>query len=370
MKTYPLASITLEQAEEKQFRMVEEIMRHFTGEESLSLGDLGCVQGTNKPRYAQKAEEVIASFFHAQACQLVTGAGTGAIRWGLTAMMEPGSALLVHAAPIYSTSEVSIRGLGLKVVRADFNDPEEIRKAMRENRVDGALIQHSRQVPEDSYHLEDVIRTIKEEKDIPVLIDDNYAVMKVDRIGVECGADLSAFSSFKLLGPEGVGILTGKKEYIDRVHAMNYSGGSKVQGWQAMEVLRGLVYAPVSLAIQAQQGEKLVRMIEQDHHPLIQDAYLANSQSKVLLVELTKDIAPQVLAIANRKGALPYPVGAESKYECAPLFYRASGTYLKKDPSLEKRMLRINPNRASAETVYRVLRECLQEAENVSEEDH
>jgi hypothetical protein len=34
--------------------------------------------------------------------------------------------------------------------------------------------------------------------------DDNYAVMKVPRIGCQCGADLSCFSLFKLLGPGGV----------------------------------------------------------------------------------------------------------------------------------------------------------------------
>ena len=42
---------------------------------------------------------------------------------------------------------------------------------------------------------------------------------------------------------------------------MNYSGGSKVQGWQAMEVLRGLTYAPVALAIQAEVNEELVRRL-------------------------------------------------------------------------------------------------------------
>ena len=34
MKTYPLESISLREAEEKQFRMVECITHHFTGTES------------------------------------------------------------------------------------------------------------------------------------------------------------------------------------------------------------------------------------------------------------------------------------------------------------------------------------------------
>jgi hypothetical protein len=38
------------------------------------------------------------------------------------------------------------------------------------------------------------------ERSIPVITDENYAVMRVAKIGVECGAELSAFSMFKLLG--------------------------------------------------------------------------------------------------------------------------------------------------------------------------
>ena len=49
-----------------------------------------------------------------------------------------------------------------------------------------------------------MIKTIKHTADIPVLIDDNYGVMKVDKIGCECGADVSCFSTFKLQGPEAV----------------------------------------------------------------------------------------------------------------------------------------------------------------------
>ncbi|NYY80916.1 hypothetical protein DMI65_01205 [Escherichia coli] len=35
---------------------------------------------------------------------------------------------------------------------------------------------------------------------VPALTDDNYAVMKVARIGCECGANVSTFSCFSYLG--------------------------------------------------------------------------------------------------------------------------------------------------------------------------
>jgi hypothetical protein len=50
----------------------------------------------------------------------------------------------------------------------------------------------------------DVIAEIKKVNPLlPIITDDNYAVLKVPKIGSELGASLSCFSTFKLLGPEG-----------------------------------------------------------------------------------------------------------------------------------------------------------------------
>ena len=144
---------------------------------------------------------------------------------------------------------------------------------------------------------------------------------------------------------------------------MNYSGGGQVQGYEAMEVLRGLVYAPVSLAIQAQENEKLVKKLgNKEEYPYIKKVFLANAQSKVLLVEFEENIAEEIIEIAETMGALPNPVGAESKYEIPPLFYKVSGTFLKNDPSLKYRMIRINPNRSGAETVTEILKKAYEKA--------
>lgn len=64
---------------------------------------------------------------------------------------------------------------------------------------------------------------------VPALTDDNYAVMKVARIGCECGANVSTFSCFKLFGPEGVGAVVGDADVINRIRATLYSGGSQIQ---------------------------------------------------------------------------------------------------------------------------------------------
>lgn len=366
MKTYPLQSITIEEAKEKQFRLVDEICKEFTGTEFLNLGDLGVVHDINKPRYAQKVEKVLAAYFNVEKAILVTGAGTGAIRFGLQSILKANGTLLVHKAPIYPTTLTSLQAMNVTIVEADFNDLANVREILSKTKVNAVLIQYTRQKPDDAYEIGEVIKVIKECQNVPILTDDNYAVMKVDKIGVELGADLSAFSSFKLLGPEGVGILIGKASIIDDVDKMNYSGGSKIQGYQAMEVLRGLVYAPVSLAIQAEENDKLVAELNNARLPEVKQAFLANAQSKVLLVEFNEDIAEQVLIEAQKLGAAPNPVGAESKYEIVPMFYRVSGTFLKADPTLIKRMIRINPMRSGSKTVLRILEESIRKVKSCS----
>lgn len=361
MRTYPLHSIDLEEAKKLQFKVIDTITKHFDGREILSLGDLGVVKGLNKPTYTKKVENVFAEVFDAEAAILVRGAGTGAIRWGLISFMKSGDTILVHDAPIYPTSKVTIETMGLKVIKANFNNLEDIKEVISKNpEIKGALVQNTRQKIDDSYDLEEVITTIKEgNPNIKIVTDDNYAALKVKKIGNQCGADLGSFSSFKVLGPEGVGVLIGKKDLIDKVYSLNYSGGSQVQGHEAMEALRGLVYAPVALAIQSEVNEELVTRLKSGEVEGVKDAFLANAQSKVLLVELNENIAEDVLDLTTKYGAASHPVGSESKYEFAPMMYRVSGTFREADPTLEKRMIRVNPMRSGADTIIRILKSAI-----------
>lgn len=366
MKTFPLSSISLEEAKKLQFKVVDIITKYFDGTEVLSLGDLGVVKGLNKPKYTQKVEKIFAEVFDSESAIFVRGAGTSAIRWGLISLMNSGDTILVHDAPIYPTSKVTIETMGINVVKANFNDTENIKKVILENpNIKASLVQNTRQKIDDSYELEEVIQAIKEiNSKIKIITDDNYAALKVKKIGSQCGAELSSFSCFKILGPEGVGVLIGKKEFIEKVYSLNYSGGSQVQGHEAMEALRGLIYAPVSLAIQSEVNEELVKRLNSNEIPEIKDAFLVNAQSKVLIVELHEDIAEDVLKVTSKYGAASHPVGSESKYEFAPMMYRVSGTFRASDPTLEKRMIRINPMRSGADTIIRILKTAIDEVKN------
>ena len=361
MVTYPLQSISVEEAMQLQFKVIDCITREFPGHEILTRGDLGVVPGLNKPVTTMKAEKVIARIFDAEAAMLVRGAGTDAIADALYSVIKAGETLLVHTSPIYSTTKLTIDRQGLKTVAADFNDLADIKRVMGEHpEIKAALVQYTRQSMTDSYDMEEVIRTIKETRNIPIVTDDNYAVMKTPKNGSQCGADLACFSTFKLQGPEGIGCIVGKKEYIDFLVKLNYSGGSQTQGHEALEVLRGMVYAPVALAIQAQVNDRLVERLLGGELPGIKDAFLANAQSKVLLVEFEEQIAERVLEEAEKLGAAPNPIGAESRYELVPMFYRVSGTFRATDPTITKRMIRINPMRSGDDTVIRILKEAME----------
>lgn len=67
----------------------------------------------------------------------------------------------------------------------------------------------------------------------------------------------------------------------------------------------------------------------------------------------------ELIEAATKFGALPNPVGAESKYEFAPLVYRVSGTFRKADPAAEDTMIRINPNRAGTDTIINILKKAM-----------
>lgn len=357
MKVFPLESISLEEAVQKQFKLVDCITREFKGSEFLTLGDLGVVQPGNEPKTTRHAEKVIANFFNQPDAILVRGSGTAAIREALHAALKTGEKLLVHEAPVYPTTQNSIDLMGLTTVTADYNQTIE-KSDIQE--VQAALVQFTRQQPKDSYDMGTVIERIHTVKpDLPIVTDDNYAVLKVKKIGVELGADLSCFSTFKLLGPEGIGCIVGEQQYIERIRKEHYSGGSQVQGHEALAVLRGLVYAPVALANQAKVIQQTLDILNSGNIPEIKTAYVANAQSKVLLVEFKEPIAKEILQQTDNLGAAPNPVGAESKYEVIPMFYRLSSTFRQYDPSLSATTIRINPNRSGSQTIIRILKEAI-----------
>jgi cystathionine beta-lyase family protein involved in aluminum resistance len=361
MITYPIKQISLEEAINLQFKLVDIIQSIFRGHELLEAGDYGVSLELGRPKTTSKVEKVLAKFFDAEDSALVRGAGTGAMRLVFNSLLKPLNTLLVHDAPVYPTTQNLIDMMGLKLLKVNMNDLDSF-EILKNTKVDAVLIQHSRQKPDDSYELEKVIKAIKSITNVPIITDENYVVMKAPYIGVQLGADVSVFSIFKLLGPEGIGCVVGKKHIIDGIRKLTYSGGSQVQGPEAMEALRSLVYTPVSLAIQAMQVDEIAKRLNNGEIKGVKKAYVANAQSRVVLIEFEEPIAAKVLKYAEEMGAVPYPVGSESRYEIGAMFYRVSGTFIKDNPEIKNYVIRINPMRAGADTVIRILKEAVKKS--------
>lgn len=359
-----LPSLSIEEAKKLQFKLVHMMSRHFEGKQFLSYGDLGVSPQYKRPEQTYRVERAIADFYGTEECALVRGAGTGAIRIVLSTLLSAGEKMLIHTAPVYTTTKETIRILGLETERVDFNELESVRQAVKNTAAKVFYIQHARQQPTDTYKLKEVIQAVKSVRpDLPIVVDDNYCAFKTHGIGVEHGADYSTFSGFKVLGPEGVAIIVGKKAGLDVIHERNYSGGGQVQGYEAMDLLRMMTFAPVSLAIQNEQVEELCRVLNEGEVLGISAAYMTNAQSKNVIVELEQPIAQKVIALSDSNGAATQPVGAESKYEIIPMIYRVSGSFIEAQPKLKEYGLRINPMKAGAETIIDILKKVIPAAQ-------
>jgi cystathionine beta-lyase/cystathionine gamma-synthase len=358
-----LPNLTLQEATELQFKLLDDITKVFKHNSFFETGDVGLHPDYHRPKTTALVEKVLASTFNAEACALVRGSGTGAIRIALSRVVEPGDSVIVHTAPMYTTTKDTFRLMGIKQTPADFNDEQELQKVLESDRESKVFyVQHARQQPTDTYSLKNVIQTVKNLRpELCVIVDDNYCAMKMKGIGVEYGADVSTFSGFKLMGPEGIGIILGSSDLIKKIHQQNYSGGGQVQGHEAHELLRSMVFAPVMLAIQNEQVEQLCSRLNENELPLVREAYITNSQSKNVIMELEEPIAQKVIAAASAYGAATYPVGAESKYELLPMIYRVSGSFIESNPELKHSGIRINPMKSSADTVIRILKEVFTE---------
>lgn len=362
-QTHPLQITSPQQAREKLRRIVGAVGRHLPAGAAF-VADAGVRPPRGRPETTAAVERVLAETFDAQDAALVQGAGTGAIRTALSA--GPWSAgdrrLIVHDAPDYSTTATTFHDGAVDAVRVDFEDSAAVDAAFADASIHWVYVQHTRQRLADAHEPSRIIaRAVAAGK--RVIVDDNYAVMRTPSIGVELGASASAFSLFKLHGPEGVGVVLGDGDLVDQIRRSNYSGGGQVQGQQALAALQALVMVPLNWAAQAQSTQQLAADLAAGAVEGIVNAQLANAQDLCVIALLDRPVAAVLPEMAAKHGASPFPVGSNSRFEIAPLVYRLSSSTLASRPELRDWALRINPMRADAELTAEILRAALREVD-------
>jgi hypothetical protein len=370
------AQMTLDEAVTAQFRLVDTIQA-VCGSDAVFTEDYGQVRalGTEefgaggRPRATARVEEILARYFGAEDAALVHGAGTGAVSAMLHGGLEPAARVLVHTAHPYKTTLPAMRHMGLQLTQADLGSPAAIRAAMRPAPPDAVYFQHVPQKLGDTQQPAEIVATVRAAADGPVtiLVDDSYMAMRSPRIGVQLGADASAFSLFKLLASTNIGCVLGSRAIVSTIRRESSSAGCQVQGPHAMEALRGLVYAPVALAIQNQvvvaAAEELNRLIDTGELRHLRRAVAGHAGHRSLVLVFGRPVAESFLRSAWRNGSPSQSVGEEARYEVLPLFTHVALTYLRGAPDLGRFAIRINPLRGGPETIVRVVRAALDDRE-------
>src|SRR5699024_1471677 len=109
---------------------------------------------------------------------------------------------------------------------------------------------------------------------IPVIVDNTFSSPYLQR-PLELGCDLVIHSATKYLNGHGdviAGLAAGKKQYIEKIAAINEKGiGAVLSPLNAWLLLRGLKTLPVRMEAHCNNAEKIVEKLQ--NHPKIESIY-------------------------------------------------------------------------------------------------
>jgi hypothetical protein len=365
------AQMPLAEAAAAQFRLVDAIQSVMGSDAALTedygqerlLGTLDFGAG-GRPVATARVEETLSTYFGVADAVLVAGAGTGAIRAMINAALQPAQTMLLHSAPVYKTVDPVARHMGLRLTPADFNDREALAAGLASGPPAALYLQHVPQQLADQWQPAEVISLARERAPgVQILADDNYAVMRVPELSVQLGADASAFSMFKLLSRTNIGCVLGSGPLVARIRRDLSSAGCQVQGPDAMQALRALVYVPVALALQdravVEAAARINALVAGGSLAGVAGAVAAQPAIRSVVLVLEQPVAEAFLASAWRHGSPSRSVGEEASPEVLPLFTYLTGTFLRGSPGLERWAVRINPMRGGPDGVLRVLQAAL-----------
>ena len=359
--------MTLEQAIQMQYELVDSI-QSVMGSDIYLTEDYGQVRqlatvgfgGGGRPWATARTEKALALFFGVEEAVLVHGAGTGSIRAAVNTGIPAGGSVVLHSAHPYKTTLPIMEQMGLKLHQVDFNDARLTMETIKLTKPDGVYIQHVPQALGDNHEITNIISLSRKiSPNSKIIVDDNYAVMRTRKIGVQLGADLSAFSLFKLLSPTPIGCVLGSESDISKIRQSYASAGTQVQGPAAMQALRMLVFAPVALALQNSTvldvSHQINQKVGKGDFPLILGAVAAQPGIRCSVLVFNKPVAEAFVRSAWRNGSPSQSVGEEAQPEVIPLFTYLTSTFLKGMPGLEKYAIRINPMRGGSDTILKII---------------
>lgn len=222
---------------------------------------------------SSQVEDKLASLENAEAA-VAMGSGMGAITSVIWAKVCGGDHI-VAAKTLYGCTFAFLNhGLarfGVDVTFVDTSDPENVRKAMREN-TKIVYLESPANPNMLISDIEEISKIAHETKDCIVVVDNTYCTPYIQR-PLDIGADVVVHSATKYLNGHGdviAGFAAGTKSFIDQVRFVGIKDmtGSVISPFDSYLINRGMKTLEVRMEKHCSNAQKVAEFLE--NHPAVE----------------------------------------------------------------------------------------------------
>ena len=227
-------------------------------------------------------EEKLAILEGGEACMSM-GSGIGAISSVMWTALKAGDHV-VSAKTIYGCTYAylnhGISRYGVEVTFVDASDPENIRKAMREN-TKVVFLETPANPTLVITDIEAISKIAHENEGCIVIVDNTFSTPYIQR-PIELGADVVVHSGTKFLNGHGdviAGFAIGTKEFIDQVRLFGVKDmtGSCLSPFDAYLIIRGMKTLEIRMDRHCENAMKVAEFLES--HPAVDKVHFPGLKS-------------------------------------------------------------------------------------------
>lgn len=227
-------------------------------------------------------EEKVALLENGEACMSMAS-GIGAITSCLWTALKAGDHVVAAETLYGCTFSYLNHGLtryGVDVTFVDTTDPENVRKAMRDNtRV--VYLETPANPTLDIADIEAIVKIAHEFEDCLVIVDNTFCTPYIQR-PLELGADVVVHSATKYLNGHGdviAGFVIGKSEFIEQVRLFGVKDmtGSCLSPFDAFLINRGIKTLEIRMDRHCENASKVAEFLES--HPMVENVYYPGLKS-------------------------------------------------------------------------------------------
>ena len=227
-------------------------------------------------------EEKVALLEGGEAC-VSMASGIGAITSCLWTALKAGDHVVAAETLYGCTFSYLNHGLtryGVEVSFVDTTDPENVRKAMKDN-TKVVYLETPANPTLAIADIEAISKIAHENKDCLVMVDNTFCTPYIQR-PLELGADVVVHSATKYLNGHGdviAGLAVGKKEFIDQVRLFGIKDmtGASLSPFDAFLIIRGLKTLEIRMDRHCENAMKVARFLE--NHPAVESVYFPGLES-------------------------------------------------------------------------------------------